>query len=40
MLYLPWSPAALAWPQEWAIIIAWCALGYVFHRLSGPDTNP
>lgn len=38
MLYLPWSPAALTWPQEWVIIIAWCALGYVFHRLSGPDT--
>ncbi|MGB5164014.1 MAG: APC family permease [Woeseiaceae bacterium] len=37
MLYLPWSPAALTWPQEWVIVIAWCALGYAFHRLSGPD---
>jgi amino acid transporter len=26
-LYLPFSPAALAWPQEWLIVIAWCALG-------------
>jgi basic amino acid/polyamine antiporter, APA family len=33
-LYLPWSPAALAWPQEWLIVIAWCALGYTLHRLS------
>lgn len=33
-LYLPWSPAALLWPQEWLIVISWCALGLVFHRLS------
>ena len=26
-LYLPWSPAALIWPQEWAIVILWCVLG-------------
>lgn len=29
MLYLPFSPAALLWPYEWAIVIAWCALGAV-----------
>lgn len=34
-LYLPWSPAALVWPQEWLIVIAWCVLGYALHRLSG-----
>ena len=28
-LYLPFSPAALAWPQEWFIVIAWCTLGAV-----------
>ena len=33
-LYLPWSPAALVWPEEWAIVIAWCLLGFAFHRLS------
>jgi amino acid transporter len=33
-LYLPWSPAALVWPEEWAIVIAWCVLGYLFQRLS------
>ena len=30
-LYLPFSPAALAWPQEWAIIFAWCVLGMVMY---------
>ncbi len=39
LLYLPWSPAALAWPQEWAIIIAWCALGYALH-LGRDSTAP
>ncbi|ANO51500.1 APC family permease [Woeseia oceani] len=29
-LYLPWSPAALIWPQEWAIVIFWCLLGALF----------
>lgn len=26
-LYLPFSPAALVWPYEWAIVIAWCLIG-------------
>lgn len=26
-LYLPGSPSALLWPQEWAIIIGWALLG-------------
>lgn len=26
-LYLPFSPAALVWPYEWAIVIGWCSLG-------------
>ncbi|MFQ5548459.1 MAG: APC family permease [Woeseia sp.] len=26
-LYLPFSPAALLWPHEWAIVIGWCLLG-------------
>ncbi len=37
MLYLPWSPAALAWPQEWGIVIAWCALGVVLHLGRGAN---
>jgi amino acid transporter len=31
-LYLPFSPAALAWPQEWLIIICWCVLGALLYR--------
>jgi amino acid transporter len=27
LLYLPFSPAALVWPQEWAIVFGWIALG-------------
>jgi amino acid transporter len=30
LLYLPGSPSALVWPQEWAIVVAWVALGVVF----------
>ena len=26
-LFLPWSPSALSWPQEWAGIIAWSLVG-------------
>ncbi|MED5412602.1 MAG: amino acid permease [Pseudomonadota bacterium] len=33
-LYLPGSPSALLWPQEWAIIIFWIALGGVFYFLA------
>ena len=27
MLYLPGSPSALAWPEEWAIVLLWAGLG-------------
>jgi amino acid transporter len=30
MLYLPGSPSALLWPQEWVILLAWVVLGVVF----------
>jgi amino acid transporter len=33
-LYLPWSPAALDWPAEWAIVFGWCALGWILYRFS------
>lgn len=26
-LYLPWSPAALVWPQEWLLVAGWAVLG-------------
>jgi magnesium-transporting ATPase (P-type) len=34
-LYLPWSPSALLWPAEWAIVFSWCAIGVVLLALSG-----
>jgi|TARA_B100001971_G_C18240490_1_gene570492 amino acid transporter len=27
LLYMPWSPSALVWPQEWAIVLVWVGLG-------------
>ena len=27
LLYLPGSPSALAWPEEWAIVLVWLGLG-------------
>ena len=31
LLYLPGSPAALVWPYEWAIVLAWTILGVIFY---------
>ncbi len=33
LLYLPGSPAALVWPQEWAIVLAWTLLGAALYGL-------
>ncbi len=30
-VYLPWSPAALAWPYEWLICLVWAAIGVVLY---------
>ena len=30
VLYLPGSPSALVWPQEWAIVLLWTSLGAAF----------
>ncbi len=30
LLYLPGSPSALLWPEEWIIVLAWAVLGLVF----------
>ena len=27
LLYMPGSPSALVWPQEWGIVILWSVLG-------------
>ncbi len=34
LLYLPGSPAALIWPQEWGIVLAWAALGGILYGLA------
>jgi amino acid transporter len=34
LLYLPGSPAALIWPNEWLIVIAWALLGAVMLRVA------
>jgi len=34
LLYLPGSPAALAWPEEWAIVIVWMILGGLFYGIA------
>ena len=35
ILYLPGSPAALVWPQEWAIVAGWIVLGLVLVLMAG-----
>ena len=30
LLYLPWSPSALVWPYEWAIVLIWVMVGGLF----------
>lgn len=34
LLYFPGSPAALVWPYEWLIVIAWVLLGGVMLRIA------
>lgn len=29
--FLPWSPSALLWPQEWLLILVWAILGVVVY---------
>jgi len=30
LLYMPGSPSALAWPEEWVIVLVWTGLGVLF----------
>jgi len=34
LLYLPGSPAALIWPQEWGIVLAWTVLGAILYGIA------
>ncbi len=38
-LYLPGSPAALVWPQEWLLVLAWTVLGAVLFFATGRQTS-
>jgi amino acid transporter len=31
ILYMPGSPAALVWPYEWVMVLAWTAIGVAFY---------
>jgi amino acid transporter len=33
LLYLPGSPAALLWPEEWAMLLAASLVGFVFYKI-------
>ncbi len=39
-LYLPGSPSALIWPQEWAIIFFWIVLGAILFAMSRMTPKP
>jgi amino acid transporter len=34
LVYLPGSPAALKWPWEWGICLAWAAAGFLLHAVA------
>ena len=34
LLYLPFGPAALSWPAEWAIVLGWAGLGAGLYALA------
>lgn len=39
--YMPFSPSALVWPNEWLIVGAWYLIGFTFYILGGEkDSNP
>lgn len=33
-IYLPWSPSALAWPYEWALVLGWTLFGAILFWLA------
>lgn len=39
-LYLPWSPAALVWPEEWLICGLWAVAGALLFRAGRAETAP
>jgi len=39
LLYLPWSPSALVWPYEWAIVLGWSTLGALLVLIRGKQLS-
>ena len=39
LLYLPWSPSALVWPYEWAIVLSWAILGTLLVLIRGKQLS-
>ena len=45
LLFLPWSPSALAWPYEWVAILGWAVIGLILFfanrrgRVGIPDSS-
>jgi amino acid transporter len=39
LLYLPGSPAALVWPQEWAIVAGWIVFGAILMKLGSGEAG-
>ena len=40
LLYMPGSPAALIWPQEWGIVLAWTILGGILYGIARKRGEP
>ncbi len=32
-IYLPWSPSALVWPYEWAMVLGWAIFGAILYSM-------
>ena len=37
LLYLPWSPSALIWPQEWGMLFGWASFGLIMYALANRE---
>jgi APA family basic amino acid/polyamine antiporter len=37
---MPGSPAALIWPQEWGIVLAWTILGGILYGIARKRGEP
>ena len=40
LMFLPFAPAALAWPSEWLIVLGWWLLGFALMLLAPGGGEP